>query len=89
MIKKKCHRCFKPKPLDEFRKYRFHIGGSSKIWLEVDDCKECESEHGIRFKSQNNEPALQNFNEMRYTFSFIGKMPFKDLCKIYKVRYDK
>ena len=81
-IFKKCHHCFKSKPLKEFRWVRY------KAWEDNSNyCFDCESNGHYGNSGHGNDPTIKNFNKMRYTFAWIGKIKYKDLCKIYNIRY--
>ena len=80
----------KPKLLNEFRVVTIHQGtiSNNKDKFEANYCLECEEEIGRQYSKKDHDPAIRNFNEMKYTYAWIGKMSYKDLCKIYKIRYE-
>ena len=82
MTKKKCHLCFKYKPLDQYN--TVYIADDE--WYEVNYCLDCEA---MRPKKKHVSPPINTYEDTRYYCAYIGNTSYKEICRIYKIRYEE
>ena len=84
--KKYCHCCLRYKPLDNFRKF---VMGSlnQNVVVEANNCKECEAKGAKEKKYVDVLPIAIDPSNIDYHCAFIGNASYKDICKVYKIKY--
>ena len=83
-----CHECMKYKPAKEFRRYllgRVHEG----IIVSANNCKCCESEGALEREWTDVRPTENDADKIDWYCNFIGDTPYKDICKVFKIRYEE
>jgi len=84
---KRCHNCCKHKPISEFRKYLLGQVNRNEV-VEANNCKSCESNGARERKYIDHMPIAIDPNKVDYHCAFVGKHSYKQICKVYKIRYE-
>ena len=86
-VKKFCHNCWKWKVLSKYRYYK-----TKKSWEHSNNCKECEKVIGRKsnvIPFENYSEVVVDYSNTEYYCGFIGKTPYKEICKVFNIRYEK
>ena len=83
MKEQRCHYCYKYYPVTWYR--LITINGQT---LRGNICFECERK-GYKLDTKKHDKPINTFKETPYLVAFIGNTPYKEICDIYKIRYEE
>ena len=84
-VTRRCHSCYKHKRLKDFARTKRH-----GVLTYHGNCKHCEETRDLDLTryhegSRREHDTINN----RHYIAFIGKASFKEVCKVFKIRYEK
>jgi len=87
-IKKFCHECWQWKPLREYKRI-YECDGV----VHANNCKECakdiEKPNNVYDHHHHATPVIVDTANTDHHLMFIGNTPFKELCKMFKLKYNE